>query len=321
MAVDSFRDYLGQLDTTEQSVSFTDSVSWDLEASAITMLANLNDGPIPVFESVETAGTAANLVGDPYRGSRVRPWNKLSRAFGLEAGLSGRAYYEAVIDRLKSPQNPRVVERERAPCKEVVRTGTDVDLLSFPWPYIHQGDGGRYSNLHTIVAPDPDAEWGSWSNHRMMLHDDRQTSLLLLAGEQVPNRYYYEYEPRDEAMPVAVVVGAEPAVECSADMWIPSGRSEAAFAGGLKDDSVDLVPCETNDLHVPATAEMVIEGYVRPNDRLDEGPFGDYFGYAGVRSRRDNAQNRASDPLLCRGDRRRLRAEFEQHAPTRCGWS
>jgi len=160
-----------------------------------------------------------------------------------------------------------------------VQTGTDVDLLSLPWPYIHQGDGGRYSNLHTVVAPDPEAKWGRWSSHRTMLHDDTQASLLLLAGEQVPNRYYYEYEPRDDQMPVAVVVGSEPAVECSTDMWIPSGQSEAAFAGGLKGDSVALVACETNDLYVPATAEVVIEGHIRPNDRLDEGPFGDYFGY------------------------------------------
>jgi len=279
MTVDSFRAYLDLLDATGSSVTFEESVSWDLEASAITMLANLNDGPIPVFESVTASDVETTLVGDPYRGPQSRPWDQLAQAVGLPAGLSGRAYYDNVIDRLRAPQDPRVANRDRAPCKAVVRTGADVDLLSFPWPYIHQGDGGRYSNLHTVVAPDPDAQWGSWSSHRMMIHDDAQASLLLLAGEQVPNLYYYEYEPRDEPMPVAVVVGAEPAVECSADMWIPTGRSEAAFAGGLKDDPVELVGCEPSGLHVPATAEVVIEGHVRPNDRLDEGPFGDYFGY------------------------------------------
>jgi 4-hydroxy-3-polyprenylbenzoate decarboxylase len=113
----------------------------------------------------------------------------------------------------------------------------------------------------------------------MMIHDDDLASLLFLAGEQAPNLYYYEYEPREEPMPVAVVLGTEPAVQCSTEMWIPNGRSEAVFAGGLKDGPVDLVPCETNDLYVPATAELVLEGRVLPNERLDEGPFGDYFGY------------------------------------------
>ena len=279
MTVDSFRDYLDLLNDGGESVSFEESVSWDLEASAITTLANLQDGPIPVFESVSESATDAALVGDPYRGPRDEPWDHLARSFDLGVSLSGRGYYEEVIERLQTPREPRVVDRSDAPCKASIQTGTDIDLLSFPWPYIHQGDGGRYSNLHTVVAPDPDTEWGRWSRHRMMIHDDATASLLLLAGEQLPNRYYYEYEPREEPMPVAAVVGAEPAVECCADMWIPTGRSEATFAGGLTDTPVDLVQCETNELYVPATAEVVIEGRVLPADRLDEGPFGDYFGY------------------------------------------
>jgi len=298
MTIDSFRDYLDLLDKTGTSVAFEESVSWDLEASAVTMLANLNDGPVPVFESVTAVDSEAKLVGDPYRGPRTRPWDLLALRSGFTDGLSGRAYYDRVIDRLDTPKEPQVVDTERAPCKAVVQTGTDVDLLSLPWPYIHQGDGGRYSNLHTVVAPDPEAKWGRWSSHRTMLHDDTQASLLLLAGEQVPNRYYYEYEPRDDQMPVAVVVGSEPAVECSTDMWIPSGQSEAAFAGGLKGDSVALVACETNDLYVPATAEVVIEGphpsqrptrrrAVRRLLRIHERSAAIH---AGVRGRRDHTQ-------------------------------
>jgi UbiD family decarboxylase len=279
MSVSSLREYLDLLDTTGWLRTFDQPVSWDLEASAATMLTNIRDGPVPVFESIAGLETESKLVGDPYRGPQTRPWDHFARALGLPSGLSGRTYYDRVIDRLNAPQAPRTVASREAPCKETVRTGNEVDLLSFPWPYIHEGDGGRYSNHHTIVAPDPDTEWGTWSSHRMMIHDSSQASLLLLAGEQVPNRYYYDYEPRGEPMPVAVVIGAEPTVECTADMWIPTGRSEAAFAGGLKSAPVDLVQCETNDLYVPATAELVLEGHVRPDDRLDEGPFGDYFGY------------------------------------------
>ncbi|MFB6180091.1 MAG: UbiD family decarboxylase [Halorientalis sp.] len=279
MPVDSFREYLTLLDAEGARVSIETPVSWDLEASAITTLANRDDGPIPVFESVTESDLNATLVGDPYRGPQRSPWAHLASAFDFPSGLSGASYYERVIERLRSPREPQFVDRTDAPCKAVVQTKSDVDLLSVPWPYIHQGDGGRYSNLHTVVAPDSETPWGNWSRHRMMVHDDRQASLLLLAGEQVPNRFYYEYEHREEPMPIAIVLGAQPAVECSADMWIPTGRSEAAFAGGLKGEPIELVECETNDLAVPATAELVIEGRVRPNDRLDEGPFGDYFGY------------------------------------------
>jgi 4-hydroxy-3-polyprenylbenzoate decarboxylase len=208
MPADSIRDYLDLLSAAGWTRSFERPVSWDVEASAVTTLANRHDGPVPVFESVTGAETETKLVGDPYRGPRARPWDHLARAFGFPAGLSGRTYYDRVVDRLDTAREPRVVDTESAPCKSVVRTGSGADLLSFPWPYIHQGDGGRYSNLQTVVAPDPDTEWGCWSSHRAMFHDDREASLLLLAGEQVPNRYYCEYEPRGESMPVAVVVGA-----------------------------------------------------------------------------------------------------------------
>ncbi|MFC6763844.1 UbiD family decarboxylase [Natrinema soli] len=279
MTVDSFRDFLRCLDDADALVSFGDDISWDLETSAVTMLANQTDGEVPIFESIEETSVDATLVGDPYRGPGTRPWDHLAQAFGLPTGLTGATYYERIIDRLRSPREPQVLGRDVAPCKEVVHTGDAVDLLSLPWPYIHQGDGGRYSNLHTVVAPDSKTRWGRWSSHRMMIHDNRVASLLFLGGEQVPNQYYYEYESRNEPMPVAVVIGAEPVVQCTTEMWIPTGRSEAAFAGGVKGRPVDLVPCETNDLYVPATAEVIIEGRVLPNERLDEGPFGDYFGY------------------------------------------
>ncbi len=298
--VDSFRSFIDLLSDACAVTRIDEPVSWDLEASAITMLANEADDLIPVFDRVdarfEPGGSAdrvdARLVGDPYRGPQRRPWRWLARAFGVSATEAGAetddssnacpsapAYYEAMIERLRDPREPTVVDAPKAPCKEVVRTGSEADLLSFPWPYIHQSDGGRYATLSTVVAPDPDADWGCWSRHRAMIHDARQASVLLLAGEQVPNLYYYEYERCDESMPVALAIGAGPALECTADLWIPAGRSEVRYAGGIQGAPVRLVECETNDLHVPASAELVVEGRILPNERLDEGPFGDYFGY------------------------------------------
>jgi 4-hydroxy-3-polyprenylbenzoate decarboxylase len=279
-AAASLRGFLDALDDAGELCRIDEAVSWNLEASAIAMRAAETDAAVPLFESVaDTDVPGARLVGDPYRGSQRRPWDRVARALGLSPALDSAAFYDAVIDRLKRPVEPVTVGSGDAPCKEVVRTGDDVSLLSFPWPYIHARDGGRYSNLHTLVAPDPDSSWVDWSYHRAMLHDARQASVLLLAGEQTPNLYYYKYERRDEPMPVALVVGAEPAVQCTSVMWIPTGSDEARFAGGLKEAPVELVPCESSDLLVPASAEVVIEGRVLPEKRLDEGPFGDYFGY------------------------------------------
>jgi len=273
----SFRAYLDRLDRAGELVRVEEGVSWDLEAGAITTLANERDAGIPLFESVSDAETDARLVGDPYRGSQHRPWDRVGTALGVDPDRSGGAFYDAVLDRLRDPVEPVEVAAEEAPCKEVV--DTDPELLGLPWPYIHAGDGGRYATLHTLVAPDPDSGWVDWSTHRAMLHDDSGAGLLLLAGEQTPNLYYYKYERRNEPMPVALSVGARPAAEFAASMWIPTGSDEARYAGALAGEPVELVACETSDLRVPAGAEVVVEGRVLPGERLDEGPFGDYFGY------------------------------------------
>lgn len=274
MTVDTLRQYLQALEANDELTRISERVSWNLEASAMTMLSNERDGAVPLFED----GEGAQLVGDPYRGSQRRPWDRIAIGLGLPPNLSREEFYQEIIARLKALHEPRTVDRADAPCKEVVHT-EDANLLDFPWPYIHAGDGGRYSNLHTLIAPDPDSSWIDWSYHRAMIHDSKTASVLLLAGEQTPNLYYYKYERRDQPMPVAIAVGAEPAVQYTSVMWIPTGRSEVEYAGGLKGEPIELVPCETNDLMVPASSELVIEGHLQPNARRDEGPFGDYFGY------------------------------------------
>ncbi|WP_266081203.1 UbiD family decarboxylase [Haladaptatus caseinilyticus] len=280
MSAESFRDYLSLLDAANKTTRISQPVSWNLEASALTMKADLTDAEIPIFENVGGQGSAdARLVGDPYRGPRGRPWDRMAIALDVPTGLTGDQYYKAIIDRLQSPIPPTTVDSGSAPCKEVVRTGSEIDLFDFPWPYIHEGDGGRYSNLHTAITTDPDSEWTDWSYHRAMIHSQKKASILLLAGEQTPNLYYYKYERRNEPMPIAIALGSEPAVYFSSVMWIPTGRDEADFAGALKQEPIELVKCETNDLLVPASAEFIIEGTVLPDERLDEGPFGDYFGY------------------------------------------
>lgn len=277
--IHSFRDFLERLEADDDLNRIDQPVSWDLEAAAITTRANETDARIPVFENVEGANTDVRLVGDPYRGSPNRPWSRVARGIGIDRHSDSNSFYEEMIDRLGSRIEPRIVERTEAPCKDVIHRGEAANLLDIPWPYLHEGDGGRYSSLHTLVAPDPTTEWNRCGMHRAMIHDRRRASVRLLAGEQIPNRYYYDYERRNEPMPVAIALGPPPAVTYTSMLWFPTGRSEFEFAGSLNGSPVELVSCETNDLLVPATTEIVIEGHIQPEDRLDEGPYGDYIGF------------------------------------------
>jgi 4-hydroxy-3-polyprenylbenzoate decarboxylase len=91
--------------------------------------------------------------------------------------------------------------------------------------------------------------------------------------------YYQKYEARGNPMPFSIFFGGCPSGAMVGSMQFPAGISEADIAGGLRRAPLQLVKCETNDMLVPATAEVVIEGHVRPHERWDEGPFGEATGY------------------------------------------
>ncbi|PYZ02503.1 hypothetical protein C8039_19885 [Halogeometricum sp. wsp3] len=169
----ALREYLDLLDTTDWLRAASRGTSTSRPVSPRTSRTRARTIDVSAGASIQI-----KQVPDPYRGPQTRPWDHFAQALGFPSGLSGCTYYDRVIARLNRTKAPRTVASHRAPCKETVRTGTEVDLLSFPWPYIHEGDGGRYSNHHTIVAPDPDTEWGTWSSHRMMIHDSSQAGLL-----------------------------------------------------------------------------------------------------------------------------------------------
>jgi 4-hydroxy-3-polyprenylbenzoate decarboxylase len=152
-------------------------------------------------------------------------------------------------------------------------------LLQLPiqqcWPL----DGGRFITLPCVVTRDPDTGERNLGMYRMQVYDERTTGMhwqLQKVGAR-HGRRYYETGTR---MPVSVFLGGDPAFTFAATAPLPDGLDEFMLAGYLRKQSVDLVKCETNDLEVPANADVVIEGFVDPKEPLrEEGPFGDHTGY------------------------------------------
>jgi len=91
--------------------------------------------------------------------------------------------------------------------------------------------------------------------------------------------YSQSYEPGNKPMEVAIAIGIEPVSAMCAANPLPYGVSEVDIVGGIRGEPVELIKCETIDLEVPATAEIVIEGEIRPKETMDEGPFGEFTGY------------------------------------------
>jgi 4-hydroxy-3-polyprenylbenzoate decarboxylase len=113
-----------------------------------------------------------------------------------------------------------------------------------------------------------------------MIHD-RKTLGILIARDQHIGFHYEKYKKMDRSMPVAIVIGMDPVLPLAFLTPIPAERSEYDCAGGLGGQAIDLTTCETIDLEVPASAEIVIEGEVPPRERKMEGPFGEWMGHYG----------------------------------------
>jgi 4-hydroxy-3-polyprenylbenzoate decarboxylase len=168
--------------------------------------------------------------------------------------------------------SPRRVDT--APCQEVVETAAP-SLAELPilkcWP----GDGGRYITLPAVFTRDPVTGARNVGMYRLQVFDDRT-----LGMHWQTHKGGAEHEHRATSrMPVAIALGGDPALIYAASAPLPPGIDEVVFAGWIRGSGIDLVRCRTNELEVPAQAEIVLEGWVDPQERRLEGPFGDHTGY------------------------------------------
>lgn len=221
-------------------------------------------------------------------------WDAEALVFGLEPIPGhGKETYKQVMAWLGGllddndgalPQIPPVeIARDRAPVKEIVVTGDAIDIGAFPFIVSNPGDSGRYVNTGSVFTDD--AELGkNFGTYRCEIKGPRRLGVNPEPGQGAWKAFTAAKKRGEKRVPIAIVLGQDPVT------WVMSGSSvskdgtdELALSGGLRGKPVETVKCETNDLRVPAHAEMVIEGYV-PLDEpmLPEGPFGEMYGYMSI---------------------------------------
>jgi 4-hydroxy-3-polyprenylbenzoate decarboxylase len=143
------------------------------------------------------------------------------------------------------------------------------------WPE----DGGPFITLPVIQTKDPETGIRNVGLYRMQVFEPTMTGMHW-HRHKVSARHFNEYKKLGLRMPVAVSIGGDPAYTYAATAPLPDGVDEFMLAGFIRKKRVELVKCLTIDLHVPADADFIIEGYVDPNeDFILEGPFGDHTGY------------------------------------------
>ncbi|MCP2336162.1 UbiD family decarboxylase [Actinomadura rupiterrae] len=278
----SLREFVDELERIGELQRVEREVDWNLEIGAIIRRSYDLRAAAPLFTNITGyQDTGFRVLGAP--GGLSAPAHPLARialALGLPADASGQDIMEAVVaarDREGVP--PRTVPKEDAPVKQNILLGDDIDLFRFPTPLIHGNDGGRYIQTYGMnIARTPDGTWTNWSINRMMIAG-RDRLGCLIPGPQHLGIIRAQWAERGEPMPIAVALGVEPGLPYVGAMPLPEGADESHFLGALFGEGIEVVPAETVDLLVPATAEIVIEGHVAFDETVMEGPMNEYPGY------------------------------------------
>ena len=198
------------------------------------------------------------------------------RKWSIALGVEEENLIPTLIERVRRQVKPVVTDAATAPVKEVILTGADADLTKVPALWHAENDPGPYIASGMAIIKDPETGIRNMSIHRQQIMGPDSTGFLICPRHAL--QIYRKYQARNEAMPVAMVVGAHPAIYYASGFTSSYGLDELEIAGSLLDDPIRLVKCETIDIEVPAEAEMVIEGEVLPEGMIEEGPFGEATG-------------------------------------------
>jgi 2,5-furandicarboxylate decarboxylase 1 len=152
-------------------------------------------------------------------------------------------------------------------------------MRKFPAMVYHNTDAGPYITAGIVLAKDPDTEQYNLSYNRLMVKGKDRLGIYMTVGKHL-NTLFSKMEERGKPLEVAVSIGNHPAVAIGALAIGPYEEDELGIVGGLLGKPLEMVRCRTVDLRVPAGSEIVLEGEILPGVREEEGPFGEFTGYA-----------------------------------------
>lgn len=276
--MEDLRDWIKLLEAEGELARVQTEVDWNLEIGAILRRVMDAGGPAILFENIKDY---KNSVATKMFCNGITR-TTLPLAFRKPKDINRDELVKMFQDALHNPVKYEVVES--GPVKENKLVGPDIDLLKqFPIPKWHTPDGGRYMMTWcAIVTKDPDTGEHNVGAYRGMVTGKDEMAVLLFLS-QGWGVHFLKWCQRKQPMPIAVVWGHEPLLGIVAGSQIPMGMDEYNVMGALRGKPVPLIRCETSDLLVPATAEIVAEGYIDPDPShyAMEGIYGEYTGYYG----------------------------------------
>jgi 4-hydroxy-3-polyprenylbenzoate decarboxylase len=285
------RDFIAQLEGRGELKRIRVEVDPYLEVTEICDRTLRRRGPALLFERPKGSRVPllGNLFGTPER-----------VALGMgEESVAALREVGKLLAFLKEPDPPRGMKeawrtlpifkkvldmapkvRRGAPCQEQVFEGEQVDLGRLPIQHCWPGDAARLITWGLVITKGPEKPRQNLGIYRMQVLGRNRVIMRWLAhrGGALDFRDFQRANP-GQPFPVAVALGADPATILAAVTPVPDSLSEYAFAGLLRGSRTELAACLGSDLQVPASAEIVLEGHIYPDDMAPEGPFGDHTGY------------------------------------------
>ena len=291
MKYNDLRDFLDKLEKEGELKRISVEVDPYLEMTEICDRTLRANGPALLFENPKNANmpVLANLFGTTKRIAMgmgedsvesLREVGKLLAFLkepeppkGMKDAWEKLPVFKQVLN-----MNPRVISK--APCQENIIETREVDLSTIPIQTCWPDDAGPLITWALVITKGPEKERANLGIYRQQVIGKNKVIMRWLShrGGALDFRDWQQSHP-GKPFPVAVALGADPATILAAVTPVPDSLSEYAFAGLLRGSKTQLVKCKSHDLEVPATAEIILEGFIYPDDTAAEGPFGDHTGY------------------------------------------
>ncbi|MCK8130069.1 4-hydroxy-3-polyprenylbenzoate decarboxylase [Pseudoalteromonas sp. S1610] len=291
MKYKDLRDFIDLLEKRGELKRISQEIDPYLEMTEIADRTLRAEGPALLFENPKgyDIPVLANLFGTPKRvamGMGQEDVSELREVGKLLAFLKEpeppKGIKEALgqIPVFKQVLNMPAKEIKKAPCQQVILQGDDVDLTKFPIQHCWPGDAAPLITWGLTVTKGPHKKRQNLGIYRQQLLGKNKIIMRWLShrGGALDFQEWCKEHP-GQPYPVSVALGADPATILGAVTPVPDTLSEYAFAGLLRGSKTEVVKSISNDLQVPASAEIVLEGHIMPGEMAPEGPYGDHTGY------------------------------------------
>jgi UbiD family decarboxylase len=249
---------------------------WDLEMGTLAEIVYhaRPEPPAILFEDVPGYPKGMRLLSGATNSSK-----RLAITLGFPVPNHPLDVVRAYRDRMKNHRPiPSKVVSKGAVMENIDRDDA-VDLFKFPVPRLHELDGGRYIGTDDLVIMrDPEENWINAATYRSMVQDKNHVGLWISPGKhgrQIREKYYRAGKP----CPVLISCGHDPLLFLAGGNELKFGVSEFDYAAGHRGEPYEIVHSEVHGLPMPAHAEIVLEGEMRPDVTAQEGPFGEFTGY------------------------------------------